>query len=160
MLDGLPRSATVVAMTTTEVTFLEQGSFSSCLQQEPELARHLLSVLAKRLREADEEISATSFLTVKGRLARTLLHLCAEIGKPSREPGRVYLPVKLAQDDLAALVGVVRESINRALRELREDGGLEGFRDRILLVPPILASIARNSTNGLGDAVQGPRQKK
>ena len=45
------------------------------MRQNPETCSYLVSVLAARLRETDEALAATSFLTVKARLARALLEL-------------------------------------------------------------------------------------
>ena len=72
--------------------------------------------LAKRLREADETVAATTFLTVKGRVARALFELAKHVGQDSGA-GRVTLSHKVSQGDLAAMAGVARENVSRTLRE-------------------------------------------
>src|SRR5262245_29495374 len=51
VLDGLPRSASVSALRGTELLFISKTKFEECADKHPELYRHLLMVLASRLRE-------------------------------------------------------------------------------------------------------------
>jgi CRP-like cAMP-binding protein len=57
LLDGRPRSATVVAERPTSVLVIPARSFARLLQDVPGLARRILVQLSQRLREADEELS-------------------------------------------------------------------------------------------------------
>src|SRR4051794_35897868 len=77
IIDGLPRSATVVAIRDCKLSFISREAFASCIRDFPEISGYLISTLASRLREADEELAAASFLTVKARVARALLELPA-----------------------------------------------------------------------------------
>lgn len=54
LLDGAPRSATIVAETPMEVIVLGQREFLGLLYDVPNLAFKLLKAMARRLREADE----------------------------------------------------------------------------------------------------------
>ena len=75
-----------------------------------------MNVLALRLRETDQAVAADSFLTVKARLARALLELSEYLGEDAGE-GRVLIRHKIGQSDLAAMAGVARENVNRALSD-------------------------------------------
>ena len=81
MIDGLPRSASVIAVTDCELRFVSRTAFQHLARHHPEIYRHLVEVLAARLREADETIASLAFLTVKGRVARTLLELAENLGE-------------------------------------------------------------------------------
>ena len=116
MIDGLPRSATVIALHDSALQFLSRESFSQCMESHPEICTYLMITLAKRLREADETVAATTFLTVKGRVARALFELAKHVGQDSGA-GRVTLGHKVSQGDLAAMAGVARENVSRTLRE-------------------------------------------
>jgi CRP-like cAMP-binding protein len=74
--------------------------------------------LARRLREADDDLAATTFLSVKGRLARALLNLAEFVGE-NHGDGRVQLHLKISQGDLAAMAGVARENVSRTMSEWR-----------------------------------------
>lgn len=53
-LDGQPRSAGVVADTDLETLGLSAWNMRSLLREEPDIALHVIEVLAKRLRAANE----------------------------------------------------------------------------------------------------------
>jgi CRP/FNR family transcriptional regulator len=78
MIDALPRSASVVAVTDYELRFVDQSAFEDLVGQHPEIYRYLVEVLTARLREANETIAALAFLTVKGRVARALARACGK----------------------------------------------------------------------------------
>jgi hypothetical protein len=76
----------------------------------------LLSLLAARLRETDVTVAAESFLTLRGRFARTLLELAENFGQDIWS-GRIVIHQKIRQSDLAALAGIARETISRILND-------------------------------------------
>ena len=57
---------------------------------------------------------ADSFLTVKARLARALLELSEHLSEDAGA-GRVLIPHKINQSDLAAMAGVAREYVSKVL---------------------------------------------
>jgi CRP/FNR family transcriptional regulator len=118
MIDGQPRSASVVAASNCVLRFVSRPAFEKCRVDYPELSHYLMNMLAERLREADEALAAATFLTVKGRLARALLELAVHVGQEN-EGGRVQLNHKISQGDLAAMAGVARENVSRTMSEWR-----------------------------------------
>ena len=117
MLDGLPRSATVQALRDCRLTFLARSVFLESLREHPEIYRRLLAVLVERLRQADDEVAAASFLSLKARVARALLQFAKHLGEPTATPGRLLVRHKIRRDDLAALANVARENASRILSE-------------------------------------------
>ena len=115
MIDGLPRSASVTALTDCELRFISRASFQHCAQQHPEIHRYLVSLLAKRLRETDDSIAALAFLTAKGRVAYALLEIAERLGEQTGS-GEIVIPQMINQKDLAAMAGVSRENTNRILK--------------------------------------------
>jgi CRP/FNR family transcriptional regulator, cyclic AMP receptor protein len=81
IIDGLPRSATVVAVRDAKVSFLSRGDFEAFAEKHPEVYKSLVRLLAQRLRETDAVIAASSFLSLKGRVARTMLELAGHFGQ-------------------------------------------------------------------------------
>src|ERR1700746_3469260 len=75
MIDGLPRSASVVALHDCVLRFVSREAFKQCATTQPETHQVRLAMLAARLRQVDEALAATTFLTVKARVARALLEL-------------------------------------------------------------------------------------
>jgi CRP/FNR family transcriptional regulator len=119
MIDGLPRSAAVIAIRDCALQFVSRKAFEDCTKAHPEICRHLMATLAMRLREADEALAAATFLTVKGRVARALIDLAKHIGQDSGA-GRIVLGHKISQGELAAMAGVARENVSRTLGEWRK----------------------------------------
>jgi CRP-like cAMP-binding protein len=114
LIDGRPRSASIVAVKDCELSFINRAHFEECVLY-PEISRYLLNVLAARLREADEALVAGSFLPVQARVARVLLDLAKHLGENAAS-GRIMIGHKISQADLAAMAGVARENVNRILR--------------------------------------------
>jgi len=116
IIDGLPRSATVVAIRDCKLSFISREAFLSCLREYPEIYSDLVSTLVSRLREADDAMAAASFLTVKARVARALLELAEHLGRES-DSGQIVILHKIRQSDIAAMAGVARENVSRILNE-------------------------------------------
>jgi len=114
IIDGHPRSASVVAVKDCELRFISRADFEECTQEHPEIYRYLVNMLAARLRDTDEAMAATSFLTVKARVARALFELAKHLGE-NAGAGRIVIRHKISQRDLAAMAGVARENVNRVL---------------------------------------------
>lgn len=116
MLDGLPRSASVVAVRSSELLFVSRAKFEEYTKKFPEVYKHLVALLASRLRESDEVIAAESFLPLKGRVAMTLLELADHFGDDVGA-GRTVIRHKFGQGELAAMAGIARENVNRILAD-------------------------------------------
>jgi CRP/FNR family transcriptional regulator len=114
MIDGLPRSATVQAVRDCSLTFISRAAFMNVLRQHPELHMEITATLAARLRQSVDDMIASSFLTVRARVARALLQFARLLGEET-ERGRVLIQHRVTQSDLAAMAGVARESVNRTL---------------------------------------------
>jgi CRP-like cAMP-binding protein len=120
LLDGEPRTADAVALEETDLLILDRARFIPVLAAHPDMALRLLGVLCKRLRQTNESLEDTLFLQAPSRLARALLRLVPTFGK-SVEDG-MLLDIKLSQQQLAGLVGISRESVNKQLNEWQRDG--------------------------------------
>jgi CRP/FNR family transcriptional regulator, cyclic AMP receptor protein len=118
MIDGGPRSASVVAIADCSLSFLSRAKFQTYIEAHPELTSYLMKTLARRLRGADDGLAATTFLSVKQRLARALLNLAEYVGEENG--GRIQLRLKIGQADLAAMAGVARENVSRTMSEWRK----------------------------------------
>jgi len=118
IIDGAPRSASVVAIADCSLSFVSQKKFHNYTAAHPEFTTDLVKLLARRLRETDDALAAATFLSVKARLARALLNIANYVGKENN--GKILLQLKIGQGDLAAMAGVARENVSRALSELRK----------------------------------------
>ena len=125
MIDGRPRSASVVALNECLLRFTSREVFTKCMATHPKAYQALVAILAFRLRQADEVLAATTFLTVKGRVARALVELAEYVGKPS-SAGQIMLHEKISLADIAAMAGVARENVSRVMSEWRRRNLITG----------------------------------
>lgn len=132
LLDGQPRSATIVATEPTETVVLRRDTLLKAIRANPEVAIHLLQVLCQRLRETDEFVGDTVFLDVPGRVAKKLLELADAYGE--RTPRGTVIALRLTQQDLARMVGATRESVNKHLGAYRARGIIDVDRQRFVIL--------------------------
>lgn len=116
MIDGAPRSASVTAIRESQVVFVSRAEFDAFARARPEICHGLMVLLARRLRDIDRSVLATSFLTLKGRTARTLLNLADAFGE-NVGFGRIMIRQKVSQSDLAAMAGIARENVSRIIND-------------------------------------------
>jgi CRP-like cAMP-binding protein len=81
------------------------------------------ALLADRARRAVTVAGELAWLGVTDRIERRLRDLAERHGRPVA--GGQLIPVRLTQDDVAAMVGATRESANRAVRTLVARGLLD-----------------------------------
>lgn len=120
LLDDAPRSATVIAITTTEFLRIGRAPFLALIKKHPALALEIMAKLARSLRKATEQVRSLSMFDVPGRMLRALLMLAQERGETNRS--RMVIRPHPAVKDLALMCGCTREAASRALKTLHATG--------------------------------------
>jgi CRP-like cAMP-binding protein len=144
LIDGGTRSAQAQALEDTLCLELERRHFLPLLEENPRLAIELLGVVCRKLRSTTEDVEDIAFLELKPRLAKKLLAFAQHFGR-DKPTGRV-ITLALTQQRLAAMLGATRETVNRTLAELTEQGVLEVRRGACTITNPArLAEIASGS---------------
>ncbi|WP_248929736.1 Crp/Fnr family transcriptional regulator [Paenibacillus hamazuiensis] len=116
---GLARSATAETMEPSVIYTLARSQLFSFMERSPKLCLKLLEDTMQRLRRANELIYDLTFLDVRSRTMKTILRLADEHGV--KKASGTMISVKLTHQQLANLVGTVRESVTKVLQELQED---------------------------------------
>lgn len=126
LLDGQPRSADAYAIDDTVLLVVERRHFMPFMASNQELASRLLAVLCEKLRSTSLALEQIALFDLEARLARLILKLAADYGRPSADGTRIEM--KLSQRDLSNLVASSRESVNKQLGHWRDSGvlALEG----------------------------------
>jgi CRP/FNR family cyclic AMP-dependent transcriptional regulator len=120
LLDGAPHSATATAVEPVETMSLARAPFQQLVDADRGLRMALLSGLAAELRRLTGQVEELHFLDLAGRLAMRLVRLARD-----RDPsatGEVHLDWPFTQSDLASMIGGTRQSVNKLLSRLEEDG--------------------------------------
>lgn len=131
LLDGEPRSASIVALEDTSVLLINRDDFLNLLYKHPEIALKILKTLSLRLRKANRQIETLMFLDAPGRIARTLIDIAEEKGKKTEEG--ICIDLEFTRQELGNLIGVSRETTIRVLRSFEEDGILSIERNHIII---------------------------
>jgi len=131
LLDGSDRTADAVTMGPCEVMVLERRDFVPFLRDHPDACMRLLEVLCQKVRWTTAVLEAALFLEGPSRLARVLVHLSSLYGQPAGDG--VELRIRFSQQQLANMVGMSRESINKQLGQWRDDGIVAIEDGRILI---------------------------
>jgi len=58
LLDGEPRSATIVAMTDLRLLVVDRSHFWRLLDETPDLIRRMLTILSRRVRRLEQTVQA------------------------------------------------------------------------------------------------------
>ncbi|WP_088622777.1 Crp/Fnr family transcriptional regulator [Oceanicola sp. 22II-s10i] len=147
MLDGLPRTANATALEDSECLVTPSGALDAALAQDTKLARHLIQLLCELLRRNTETMGAFAFLGLDGRLAQKLHDLA--LSHATVSGGRAQFQRQFSQTDLAQMLGVTREAVNKRLKALTHDGLIQQT-EGLIAIPDLGALAARaQSATGL-----------
>lgn len=120
LLDGLPRSATVIALEDTEALMLRREDLIRLIEHTPQIAIKLMAELTIRIRRTDQKIESLALLDVAGRIASALLQLAADEGEGA--PEGLVIHNHPTQQLLANMTGTTRETVSRVLKRFRTEG--------------------------------------
>ncbi len=126
-LDGSPRSASVVTTEPTTCAVVGRAQFREFILAHPDFALHLIEKLIHRARLATDNMKSLALSDVYGRLVRLLHSLAVEA------EGRLVVPEKLTQQDIAERVGSSRDMISRLMKDLVA-GGYLAVEDRTITI--------------------------
>ena len=129
LLTGEVRSATVKTLEPTRLLALSRRDFIDILRQSSDLALAVIEELTNRLRETNEQASSLSFQGVKER-TRSLFERIAE-ADPTRGHRRLTPP--LTHQQIADMIGTSRETVTRAVKQLKDEGWLDQAGKRYVI---------------------------
>lgn len=121
---GSPRSAGVVALDTLRCQVVGAAELQQFLATHPRATLAVLRLVVARLRDADRRRTEFGSYNATRRLARVLVEAADEAAarRPAASRQEHVLGLSLSQRELAGLIGASRESVARALAELRGRG--------------------------------------
>ena len=96
---------------------LTRDALRTAIVANPDLAMNLIGTLIERLRIATEKVRNLALMDVYGRVARLLLSLAVE-----QPDGRMVVPERLTQQDIADRVGASRDMVSRIFKDLTTGG--------------------------------------
>jgi len=136
ILDGAPHSATIVTVEPTETLVLHRDAFLRLIDTDAGLRRALLASLAAEIRRLTGHVEDLHFLDLPARLASRIVRLATSTGATSGgvTTGEVRIAWPYTQSELAGMIGGSRQSVNRLLADLADQGLVRLERDHLVVV--------------------------
>jgi CRP/FNR family cyclic AMP-dependent transcriptional regulator len=134
LIDGEPRSATVETLEAVQTMSLSRADFMAFIRSNPQAAERMLVALASMVRRADESMADLVFLDLEGRLVKKLLELADAHGRDV--DGAIEIELPMTQEDLAAMIGATRASVNKLLGWYEDRGAIQRRGRRIAIFDP------------------------
>ena len=128
---GSVRSATVSALEPAETYAVDAVDFDRVRRRHPAVNEILVALLAGQVRRLSERLVEALYVPADRRVLRRLRDLAEVYG--GEGTGAV---VPLPQEDIAALAGTSRATVNRVLRAEERRGTVELARGRTVVVDP------------------------
>lgn len=131
-LDGMPRSAAVVALNDTLVASISPDTFVNLLRDHPDLAIGVMQELAKIVRASTERIMDLSTLGAHNRVHSEILREARAHADDDANTARISpIPVHA---DIAARVSTTRETVARVLSDLTKQGLVKREKDALAIL--------------------------
>ena len=118
-IDGMPRSADVVALESGLTASIPPSVFRDLLRDEPRVAERVLQRLAGLVRRMSARVIDLSTLNVHSRIHAELLRLAREAGVSGNAARIAHAPTHA---ELASQVSTYREEVSRELSSLSKAG--------------------------------------
>jgi CRP-like cAMP-binding protein len=125
------RIVEVIAVEPSTLIWLHRRDLVPFMQEHPQVKDRALEALASNSRWQTTMLSSMARRSLTDRLVLRLLELAES--SPGHRSGEAMTP-KVSQSTLAAMIGVSRENVNRALAALAADGSIRQEGGRYVLV--------------------------
>jgi CRP-like cAMP-binding protein len=123
-LDGGPNPASAAAMEQSTIYIIQRAELRALITARPQVAAAVVQTLASALRHLVTLVEDLSLRHVTARVAKLLLE----------QPPEQQIQHRLTQQEIAALVGTVREVVGRSLKELETAGSIEIRQGRVTVL--------------------------
>ncbi|MGZ5097210.1 MAG: Crp/Fnr family transcriptional regulator [Usitatibacter sp.] len=127
-LDGKPRSASVMTLEPSTFSVAAREPIRDAIRKNPDFALDMISKIIDRARIATSSVKDLALLDVYGRVARLLLNMSVDSGD-----GKLTIPDKLTQQEIAERVGASRDMVSRIFRDLTA-GGYISVEARVITI--------------------------
>jgi CRP-like cAMP-binding protein len=125
------------AMTACRLYEIKKKDFELLLRRHFSLAQRVIEVLGKRVRYLGEQLESLIVCDVPTRLLRLLACLCCPgIPDPKMPDKPVAIPVKLTQEQIAAMIGSTQQTVSETLKKMKEEGLIEIAGKEITVLKP------------------------
>lgn len=122
------------AMTECVIGLIGRDTLRRILERHPRVAIAFMELMGQRLRAMENKLADIAFKNVAQRLASVLLNLAGLPSQPAALPATPPMVVRYTHQQLAEMIGSYRETVTKAIGELREAGMIRIDDDAISLI--------------------------
>lgn len=131
VMGGTVYPASAEAMADSVALVWDSAAIEQAVRAYPALAINALAIMGGRLREAEERLRELATERVERRLARALLRLAEQSGRPAADGMEIAFP--LSRQLLAEATGATLHTVSRILAAWDQRGIVGGSRQRLVL---------------------------
>lgn len=129
VFDGGPNSDGAMAVGATTVGFLPKATMTALIDRHPQVAKAALKLLSSRQRMLGVVVEDLALRDVTTRVARLLLGCMGQHEHIVEQAPEAC--ARITHQEIASMVGSVREVVQRVLKDLERDGAIVLERTRI-----------------------------
>jgi CRP/FNR family transcriptional regulator/CRP/FNR family cyclic AMP-dependent transcriptional regulator len=125
LIDGEPRSASVIAVQKTNLLVILRDDFLNELKKNSRLAMTLLIEMSKRIRKKDQKLVNLELMSVYGKITTTLMDIVKEKGTHSCLTDGTDVNIIYncpSQEQIADMSGTTKEAVSNAISYLQRKG--------------------------------------
>ena len=141
LFDGGVYPASAITADPSRLIFLPRDDFESMYRTHPDVAQAIIRGLGKRLRHLVHVTETLAFHDVAARLAMLLAGYAERAG--IKTGAGIELKIDRTQEELSLEIGTARESVSRAMRQLKRGGLIESLSRNRMLIPDVAKLRAR-----------------
>lgn len=117
LLENSIYKETAEAMEDSEVAIIPREDFESLINENPDVAKRFIRMLASNLSEKEEQLLGLAYNSLRKRVADALLTL----QKKYHKAGSEQFSIHISREDLANIAGTATESLIRTLSDFRSE---------------------------------------
>lgn len=130
LLENSIYKETAEAMEDSEVAIIPREDFESLINDNPDVAKRFIRMLASNLSEKEEQLLGLAYNSLRKRVADALIALQRKYRESSTEPFSIHI----SREDLANIAGTATESLIRTLSDFRAEKLIEIRDGRIVIM--------------------------
>ncbi|GGJ07028.1 Crp/Fnr family transcriptional regulator [Alicyclobacillus cellulosilyticus] len=124
--DG-PYPGTAQAMERSTLLAIPTAKFDALLLAHPDMMRKLMRVMGQKILQLQAKLQELALFDARERVIALLRHFAEEHGEA--RPDGIHIKLPVTHGEMARMMGMTRESVNRVWNQLRREGLLRGERD-------------------------------
>ncbi len=148
IIDGASRMSTAVALSDGIALSLDRPALRATLERFPQVAERILTLLVRRLRDAEDQIEVLLLRDTQSKVVSALLKMARN------QPGPVELMVSPV--DLSSRVGLDVDTVKRTVQRLRDQQYLRIVGERVE-IPDVDALRRLYALLGTKEELRGER---